>query len=182
MGQFITENVRIEQTNKLGYFKTLDNELFMDDDGTLILTPRYFWTDGYTFPRLVMVILGDKNRYNVRPAHGHDLFCRFHQCIKVKLSLTQLRMMGLLREHNGKTVCEDIPLEHLEITSISKWDADETFKRMMKACEINSITRNIIRFGVIFNIGWFLDLLFGKVGDIANYDLYNSDIGLIEGV
>ena len=178
MGQFLTENVRIEQTDKLGYFKTLDNELFMDDDGTLYLTPRYFWTDGYTFPRLVMVILGDKNRYNVRPAHAHDLFCRFHQCIKVKLSLTQLRLMNLLREHNGKMVCEDIPKEHLEIAPISKWETDELFNRMMKACAIDKKTRRTIRFGVFFNIGWYLD----KVGDLTNYDLFNRDIGLINGV
>jgi hypothetical protein len=150
----------------------------MDDDGTLYLTPRYFWTDGYTFPRLVMVILGDKNRYNVRPAHAHDLFCRFHQCIKVKLSLTQLRLMNLLREHNGKMVCEDIPKEHLEIAPISKWETDELFNRMMKACNIDNRTRRTIRFGVFFNIGWYLD----KVGDLTNYDLFNRDIGLINGV
>ena len=83
MGRFITANSRIEQTNMPGYWKTIDNELYLDDSGELILTPRYLWSDGYTFPAWTAPILGDKQKWDVRAAHGHDLFCRFHEKIKV---------------------------------------------------------------------------------------------------
>ena len=178
MAEFITAHSRIEQTDKLGYFKTIDNELFMDEDGQLYLTPRYFWTDGYTFPKIAMAILGDKNKYDVRPAHGHDICCRFHQCIKVNLSLTQLKMMNLLREHKGMMVCEDIPEEHLLIQKISKFQSNNLFYRMMSCCDINCWIKWIIRIGVCFNINWY------KTGtrSLNTYELYKEDIGLVNGL
>ena len=62
METFVTAKSRLEQTDVPGYWKTIDNELYYDKDCNLILVPRYFWTDGYTFPKMVMAILGDKNR------------------------------------------------------------------------------------------------------------------------
>ena len=177
MGQFITAHSRIEQTDKQGYFKTIDNELYMDDNGQLYLVPRYFWTDGYTFPKIVMAILGDKNKYDVRPPHGHDICCRFHQCITVNASLTQLKFMNIIRKHKGTIICEDIPTEYLQIEKISKFDADNLFYRMMSACNINWLVKWIIRVGAIFNINW---LRTGKKS-LTSYNIYNEDIGLVNG-
>lgn len=179
MGRFITSKSRIEQTDTPGYWKTLDNELYLDDDSNLCLTPRYFWSDGYTFPGIVMVILGDKQKWDVRAAHGHDLFCRFHQRIRVNMSLTNLKIHNYLHDHNGKIVCEDIPLEYLEIEKISKRWADDCFKRMMLACNVPEEKIKIIRFGVIFNLNWYLKT--GKKS-ILEYNIYNEDIGLVNGV
>ena len=178
METFVTAKSRLEQTDVPGYWKTIDNELYYDKDCNLILVPRYFWTDGYTFPKMVMAILGDKNRYDVRPAHQHDLFCRFHEEIVVNCSLTVLKSEGYLREHNGKTICEDIPEKYLEIRPITKWDADCTFKRMMKACNIEDFIANVIRFGVFFNLRWIQT---GKKS-LKEYSLFNEDIGLVNGL
>ena len=178
MGRFITAKARIEQT-ELGYWKTLDNELYLDDDGSLYLVPRYFWSDGYTFPGFIMMLLGDKHKYDVRAAHGHDLFCRFHERIKVCMSLTTLKLKGYLRLYDDKVICEDIPLEFLDIQRVSKTWADDCFKRMMIACEIPKDKINIIRFGVFFNLNWYLKT--GKKS-ILEYNIYEEDIGLVNGV
>lgn len=179
MGRFITENSRIEQVDTPGYWKTIDNELYLDDNGELYLTPRYFWSDGYTFPRIFMLFLGDKQYWDVRAAHGHDLFCRFHQRIRVCMSLTQLKQKEYLRIHKDKVILEDIPIEYLEIEKISKTWADNCFKRMMIACDLPKSKINMIRFGVFFNLNWWLKT--GKKS-ILEYNIYKDDIGLVNGV
>lgn len=179
MGRFITAKARIEQLDYKDYWKTIDNELYLDDNGELYLTPRYLWTDGYTFPNFVMAILGGKNSIDTRPCHGHDLGCRFHEVIKVNLSLTQLKLLGYLRIHDNKVVCDDIPIEYLTVIKVSKTFVDDMLKRMMKACNIPSWKVNIIRFGVFFNINWFLKT--GKKS-ILEYEIYTQDIGLVNGV
>ena len=184
MGRFITSKSRIEQVNEPGYWRTIDNELYLDDDSNLYLTPRYFWSDGYTFPGLVMVLLGDKHKLDVRAAHGHDLFCRFHERIKVCLSLTLLKQKRYLRIHEDKdgnpmVICEDIPLEYLQIEKVSKTWADNCFARMMKSCNIPFRQVAIIRAGVFFNLNWWLKT--GKKS-ILEYELYKDDIGLVNGV
>ena len=179
MGRFITAKSRIQQVDVPGYWKTLDNELYMDDDGSTYLVPRYFWSDGYTFPGIIMAFLGDKHFFDVRPAHGHDLGCRFHEVIQVGLSLTQLKLKGYLRLHEDMVVLDDIPLEYLNVVKKSKTWVDNFFKRMMLACDMPKRQINIIRFGVFFNINWYLKT--GKKS-ILEYDIYNEDIGLVNGV
>lgn len=183
MGRFITAKARIEQTEN-GYWKTLDNELYLDDDGALYITPRFFWSDGYTFPPILTVFLGDKHYWDVRAAHGHDLFCRFHERIKVNMSIALLKMKGYLRTHidkygNPMVICEDIPLEYLDVEKVKKKWADDCFKRMMLAVNIPRSKANIIRFGVTFNLNWYL-----KTGkrSILTFDIYNEDIGLVNGL
>ena len=182
MGRFITAKSRMEQTEN-GYWKTIDNELFLDDDGSLYIVPRYFWSDGYTFPGIVMAILGDKNFYDARPAHGHDLGCRFHQVIRVTLSLAQLKMQNLLRTHEDKDgvkiICEDIPLEYLSVEKKSKNWVDNFFKRMMKAAGVPKLQRYLIRLGVFFNFNWYFKT--GKKS-ILEYNIYEEDIGLVNGL
>ena len=182
--RFITSKARIEQTDIPGYWKTIDNELFLDSDSQLYLTPRYLYSDGFTYPKIIMAILGDKHYLDVRCAHGHDLFCRFHQRIRVNKSLTVLKMEGYLRTHidnkgNSLVVCEDIPIEYLEVETISKKWADDCFKRMLLSCNVSQKQANILRIGVIFNLNWYLKT--GKKS-ILEYDIYNEDIGLVNGV
>ena len=179
MGRFITAKARIEQVDTPGYWRTLDNELYMDDDGSLSLVPRYFWSDGYTFPGIIMAFLGDKHFFDVRPAHGHDLCCRFHERIKVELSLTALKLKGYLRMHEDKVIVEDIPLEYLTIQKVSKTWTDNLFKRMMECCNIPKDKIRIIRFGVFFNLNWYLKT--GKKS-ILEYEIYKDDISLVNGV
>lgn len=179
MGRFITSKARIEQVNEPGYWRTIDNELYLDDDSNLYIVPRYFWSDGYTFPGIIMAFLGAKHKFDVRAAHGHDLFCRFHERVRVSLSLTSLKMKGYLHEHEGKIVCEDIPLEYLQVEKVSKKWTDDCFKRMMIACELPKDKIRIIRFGVFFNLNWFLKT--GKKS-ILEYNIYEEDIGLVNGV
>lgn len=178
MGRFVTAKARIEQTEN-GYWKTIDNELFLDDDSSLYIVPRYFWSDGYTFPGIIMAILGDKHFWDARAAHGHDLCCRFHERVKVCLSLAQLKHMELLRVHGTKVICDDIPLEYLSVEKVSKSWTDNFFNRMMKATGIPKLQRYLIRFGVFFNLNWYLKT--GKKS-ILEYDIYNEDIGLVNGL
>jgi hypothetical protein len=179
MGRFITAHSRIEQTDKPGYWRTLDNELYMTDNCELLLAPRFLWSDGYTFPGLVMAILGDHHYFDARCAHQHDLFCRFHQRVRVELSLAQLKMNGYLHTFEGKVVCEDIPLEYLNIEKVSKTWTDNTFYDMMISCGISKIKAMLIRFGVFFNLNWYLKT--GKKS-ILEYNIYEEDIGLVNGL
>lgn len=179
MGRFITADSRIQQVSEPGYWKTLDNELYIDDDGSCYLVPRYFWSDGYTFPGIIMAFLGDKHFYDVRPAHGHDLGCRFHEVLKVELSLTQLKLKGYLRMHKDMVVCDDIPLEYISVVKKKKTWVDDFFKRMMLACNIPRNKVNIIRLGVFFNLNWWIKT--GKKS-ILEYEIYKEDIGLVNGV
>lgn len=177
MGYFITAKSRIEQTNKPGYWKLIDNELYMSNDGRISVTPRYFWSDSYSFPTIITPILGDRNKLDVRPAHGHDLFCRFHQRLYIDLTLQQLTSRGYVHSHNDLVVCEDIPLEFLHAEIISKKYANDLIKEMILACGINSFTANLIRIGVALNLNWKNT---GKK-DIMSYNIFKEDIGLVNG-
>jgi len=156
-GVFLTGKSRLEQTSKDGLWMLLDNELYMDADGTISLVPRYYITDNYTIPNWIAWLGGGKSQWDVRPSHQHDIICQYKQKIKVNLSLTQLRQKGLLKGKNGIIICEDIPIKYLELMPMSKTDTDNMFKRMLVATGcISPIRANILRAGVFFNVGWYL--------------------------
>ena len=156
-GFFLTGKSRLEQTNDDGIWMLLDNELYMDKNGIISLVPRYFLTDNYTIPNWIAWLGGGKSQWDVRPAHQHDLICRFKQKIKVNLSLCQLRSKKLLKEKNKLLVCDDIPVKYLELVTMSKTEADKMFKQMLLDTNCISKTRaNILSIGVFFNIGWYL--------------------------
>lgn len=178
MGLFLTHNSRIEQTDEQGYWKLIDNELYFTNNGKIIITPRYLWTDGYTIPSLFMPFVGDKNKYDVRPAHAHDLACRFHQLIYVTIPIHELKSKDLLRIHNDMWICEDIPEKYLVITKIKKTEADDLLKEMMEAANISDYICNVFRFAVRFNFNWYKN---GKE-PLENFSLFNEDIGLVNGL
>ena len=177
MGKFLTAKSRMQQTDVDGYWKQVDNELYMFDNGVIQMSPRHFWSDGYTFPSILLPITGDRHELDVMPAHQHDVECRFHERIIVNLTLHELIEKGYLRQHNNMTVCENIPKEHLTIEHVNKIDADNRLYDMMLGCGINKFKACTIRLGVVFNLKW------GQMGkkSLNEYDLYNEDIGLVNG-
>lgn len=153
--KFLTSGSRLEKMPEPNKWKLIDNELFQDEDGTIYLTPRNYISDNYTIPDWVAWLGGNKSKWDCRPAHLHDFGCQYHQLIKVTLNESELRRLRFLRPHNGKMICEDIPLQYLSLVPITKWQIDCMFKRAMKATKsIPSRVCNLYRGGVFFNFGW----------------------------
>lgn len=160
---FLTYYSEMAQTPKPNIWATLHNQLFKDDDGVIYLVPRYFLTDSYTIPDWLAWLGGGKMKWDNRPAIGHDFDCKFHQCIKVNLSESELREKGYLRSHTKVLgdeyliipVCDDIPIQYLSVIDVSFNQANSKFKRMMLATQnIKKWRVNLMRFAVNFNIGW----------------------------
>lgn len=171
-GIFLTSKSRIEQCNEDGRWWLVDNELFMDNDGSIYLAPRYYKTDNYTIPSCLAWVAGDKAKFDVRPSHQHDVNCSYHKKIKVNLSLSQLRKMDLLKGYKDLIICENIPIQYLEVLPCSKTEADNRFKRMMLATGcITKFRANLLRTGVFFNVGWWLS----KPKELKLEDLYKKD-------
>lgn len=153
--KFLTSDSRLEKMPEPNKWKLIDNELFQDEDGSIYLTPRNYISDNYTIPDWVAWLGGNKSKWDCRPAHLHDFGCQYHQLIKVTLNESELRRLRFLRPHNGKMICEDIPLQYLSLVPITKWQIDCMFKRAMKATKsIPSRVCNLYRGGVFFNFGW----------------------------
>lgn len=165
MGKFLTDAARIEQIPKKGMYKVLDNELYQDDDGFIYLVWRGFQTDNFTWIR--------SNDWDIRCSHGHDVGCKYHQVVRVKLNEQQLRMALYLRTHHNKVVCEDIPAKYLEVIDVSGHWTNNFFYRMLKSADCPETPKSVqikYRVGVAFNFNWFLS---GKKKiDLKN--LYNE--------
>lgn len=150
MGKFLTEAARIKQLPERGLYKLVDNELYKDDDGSINLHPRGFKTDNFTW-----IISSD---WDIRCSHGHDVGCKYHQIIKVKLTENELWQQGYLKEFNGMIVCKDIPVEYLEIVNISGYQINNLFYRMLRDADCPKtpkLTQCLYRAGVALNLGWF---------------------------
>lgn len=153
--KWLTDHSRLEQTEENGIWKTLDNQLFEDEDGTIYLAPRKTLTDGYTIPNWLAWLGGSKMEWDTRCSTQHDLECKYAQVIKVNLSEWQLRRMKILRIHKDKTICENIPIEHLEVAKTTFKQTNDRFKRMMiTSYNIPKWRVNLMRFAVNFNFGW----------------------------
>ena len=155
MGRWLTDNSRLEKSDKPNKWFLLDNELYQDDDGSIYLAPRNYETDNYSIPDWIAWIAGNKSKYDPRPAHIHDFGCQYHQLLKLKINEAGLRRLRLLRVHKAKLICEDIPTRFLFLVPIDKWELDCLFKRMMKATKtIPPKAYNTYRCGVFLNTGW----------------------------
>ena len=160
---FLTYHTITAQGEEADLCYTLHNQLFKDTDGTIYLVPRYFETDGYTIPYWLAWIGGGKKKWDMRPAIGHDLECKYHQAIVVNLTEEELRSRGYLY-HKEKTigdkvliipVCEDIPIKYLTVKKSTFNQANSRFKRMMKATgQLKAWRVNMMRLAVNFNVGW----------------------------
>lgn len=159
MGIFITGKAACIQSDVDGKWFTLHNQLYLDNNNELIFVPRYFVTDGYTIPDWVSFLGGDNMKWDIRPAIGHDFECKYHAYIKVNLSVANLREKGFVKtikkDNKSITICENIPVEYLEVVKTTFNQTNSRFKRMMKAVNcIKAWRLNMMRFGVNFNIGW----------------------------
>lgn len=162
--RFLTSDSRLEKMPAPNKWKLVDNELFQDADGSIYLIPRGYVSDNYTIPDWIAWLGGNKSKWDCRPAHIHDFGCQYHQLIKVMINESELRRLKLLRAHNGKMICEDIPTRYLSLVPVTKWQIDCLFKRAMKATgNIPARVYNLYRGGVFFNFGW--------LGEHPPYDL-----------
>lgn len=150
MGKFLTSASRIEQLPKKGMYKLLDNELYQDDDGAIYLAWRGFQTDNFTWI--------NSSDWDIRCSHGHDVGCKYHQVVRVKLNVNQLKMLRYLRVYKDKIVCENIPAKFLEVVDVSGHWVNNFFYRMLKSADCPRTPRYIqclYRCGVALNLGWF---------------------------
>lgn len=153
--KWLTDNVRLEQTDKNGIWKTLDNQLFQDEDGRIYLAPRYILTDGYTIPNWIAWLGGSKMQWDTRCSTQHDLECKYAQVIVVTLTEWQLRRLRYLKVYNNKIVCENIPKKYLFVKKTTFNETNNRFKRMMMTSfNIPKWRVNLMRFAVNFNFGW----------------------------
>jgi hypothetical protein len=176
MCKFLTGPARLEQTSTKRVWRLLDNELYKDEDGTVYIVPRNMLTDNYTIPMFVAIIAGSPVDYDTRCSHLHDECCYFHQSVKVTLSEDELKDKGILRysEKNKMWICEDIPAEFLYTEKISKYRANNLLYKCMKTSNVPLYNRILIRIGVCFNIGWYLDILFNRVITPILDDIYKE--------
>ena len=150
MGKFLTSPALTEQLPKKGMYKILANELYKDDDGAIYLAWRGFQTDNFTWI--------NSNDWDTRCSHIHDIGCKYHQVVRLKLNERQLRMTRLLKVVHDKVICEDIPAKHLEVVDVSGHWINNLFYRMLRDADCPKTPKAIqilYRTGVAFNLGWF---------------------------
>lgn len=151
MGKFLTTESRIGQLPKKGMYKLLDNELYKDDDGHIYLAWRGFQTDNFTWIK--------SNDWDVRCSHQHDVGCKYHQVVRVKLNEQQLRFFRYLKPKKNMIICEDIPQKFLEVVDVSGHWINNLFYRTLRDADCPETPKSIqikYRAGVSFNLGWFL--------------------------
>lgn len=169
MGFFITgATLNKQDLTEDGKYIALNNQLYMDNDGTIYLCPRGQIYDGYTIPRWLAPLAGGHFTWDLRCCREHDLNCATHQEIVVNLSLTQLKLKRFLYTYENEVYCHDIPKEFLTVRDISFNNTNSKFKRMMKSTSLSPWRINMMRFAVNFNIGW----LFSGKDKINLEDIY----------
>ena len=177
MCKFLTGNARAQQTDRKRMWKLLDNVLYKANNGKLYLAPRNMYTDFYTIPGFVAPIAGSPVDYDTRCSHIHDQLCYNREALMINLTEEELRNKGYLRfsEKNMMWVCEDVPAEYLTKRKVGKWETDNMLYECMEAANIPFISRCIIRFGVLFNIGWVIDKLTNKVFELDLNRVYEEE-------
>lgn len=151
---FLTDSARTDYVGDI--FCTLDNSLYQNEKGELEYVPSFLETDFYSRP------LGNKSKFDPRPAWHHDLKCYYKQRVIVTVPVETLIEEGFLYEHwsnhrcRNIRVCKDLPSKYLKIENVTKWEADCVFKEHMKSLNINPISVGFYRLGVVFNAGWLV--------------------------
>ncbi len=148
--RFLTAASRIEQLPQKRMYRLLDNELYLDDDGSIYLAWRGYTTDNYTWI--------NASEYDIRCSHIHDVGCQYHQLVRVKATEWDLNRFGYLRLHKGKMVCENIPVEYLEAVDVTGHEVNNLFYRMLRDADNPKTPKAVqclYRAGVSFNLHWF---------------------------
>ena len=150
MGKFLTSSAKIEQIGKKGMYRVCDNELYKDDDGSIYLVWRGFTTDNFTWI--------NSSDWDIRCSHGHDVGCKYHQVVKVRLNEQQLRKLRILYTKGTKILCRDLHPLMLEVVNVSGHWINNFFYRMLKSADCPKTPKHIqwlYRAGVSLNLGWF---------------------------
>lgn len=164
MGKWLTDKSPTIQSDIPSKHITLCNQLYMLDD-KVYLIPRKTLTDNYTIPFGI-----NKDKYDSRPSHLHDIGCKYHKVILVDLPLKKIKRY--LYTINDKVLCLDIPIEYLKVIDITFKECNKLFYNSMK--DTNSIPKYKCRLyyiGVNFNINY----IFTGKDDIILDNIY-SDI------
>lgn len=149
MGEFLTTSASTKQTKKKGMYKLLGNELYKDDDGLIYLAWRNFQTDNFTWI--------NSSDWDIRCSHIHDVGCKYHQVVVVKLTEQQLRRLRILHVKNNEIICNDIPGKYLEVRKVSKMFINNLFYRMLRDADCPKTPKHVqlaYRAGVTLNLGW----------------------------
>lgn len=149
-GYFITPKAAIRQLNAKGMYQVLENELYIDEDSIPYFCWRLFQTDNFTWI--------NSSDWDIRCSHIHDIGCKYHQVVKVKLTVAEMIEMGILipiRDREGHYFCKDIPVEFLEVVDITGHQINNMFYRMLKATNAPKYVQLAYRAGVALNFGWF---------------------------
>lgn len=173
MGSWITDKGPVIQDDIPNKVITLTNQLFTDND-YIYLIPRNTVTDNYTIPFGI-----NKDKWDTRPSHLHDIGCKYHQVIIVDIPIEIIYSDYLYTEYD-KTIkqdiirCKDIPIEYLELLDVDFNECNNLLYEGMDS--INTIPKSICklyRLGVNFNLNWLLtnnNLLY--INTIYNNKLY----------
>ena len=150
MSKFLTTPAKIEQLPTKGMYRVCENELYKDDDGSIYLVWRGFQTDNFTWI--------NSSDWDTRCSHGHDVGCKYHQVVKVKLNEHQLRRTRYLYVKHNKILCRDLPYQFLEVKDVSGNWINNLFYRMLRDADCPKTPKHIqvlYRCGVALNVGWF---------------------------
>ena len=169
MTKWITSKAPTIQSNIPNKHMTLYNQLYLLDD-KVYLIPKYTITDNYTIPFGI-----DKDKYDVRPSHLHDIGCKYHQLILVDLPLEDI-VNKYIYIIDTNIYCMDIPIKYLKVINISFNNNNNILYNSM--LDTNTIPKYICilyRIGVSLNINW---LKTGK-SNINLDNIYNSELSTI---
>lgn len=177
MCKFLTGPSRIQQTDRRRVWKLLDNEVFKADDNCLYLAPRNMYSDNFTIPLWCSWIAGSPVDFDTRCSHIHDQFCYNREALIIDLTEEELKEKGYLKysEKNRMWICEDIPSEYLKKRKVGKFETNNMLYCCMKAASVPLYNRVIIRLGVVFNVGWYVDLWTGKVFNLELDKVYQEE-------
>lgn len=120
---------------------------FIEKHKKIYIVWRGFETDNFTW-----INSGD---WDIRCSHLHDVGCKYHGIVRVKLNERELRTRRFLVVHHNKIICNDIPPKYLKIEKITGHEINNMFYRMLKATKAPKYVQIAYRAGVAFNFGWF---------------------------
>lgn len=164
MTKWITSKSPTIQSDIPNKHITLHNQLYLLKN-KVYLIPRNTLTDNYTMPFGI-----DKDKYDVRPSHLHDIACKYHQVIIVDLPLEDI-INKFIYTINNKVYCIDIPIKYLKVINVSFKDTNKLlYKSMLDTNTIPKYICKIYYIGVFFNINYINT---GKT-NINLDNIYNS--------
>lgn len=169
MGMWLTSKSPTIQSDKPNKHITLYNQLYHDGCKTYLI-PRNTITDNYTIPFGI-----DKDKYDVRPSHLHDIACKYHKVIIVDLPLEDI-INKFLYTINNDILCIDIPTKYLKVINVSFKECNKLLYNGM--LDTNTIPKYICR---LYYIAVYLNINYIKTGkENINLDnIYNSILSTI---